>query len=111
LTATRTDFFGDSGEGQATQLGSDTAINDVNENSEIPEKSGGHKPSAIEELEEIKVLLKNKMATKIAGVESHQTKKILKIIEQYMIIMDVAIQHHLDITALVWAGVRLMIQV
>jgi hypothetical protein len=111
LTATRTDFFGDSGEGQTTQLGSETAINDVNQNSEIPEKSGDHKPSAIEEFEETKVLLKNKMATKIAGVESHQIKKILKMIEQYMSIVDVAIQHHLDITALVWAGMRLMIQV
>jgi hypothetical protein len=104
-------LFSDSGEGQTTQQGSDTAINDVNENSEIPEKSGDHKPSAIEELEEIKVLLKNKMATKIVGVETHRIKKILKIIEQYMIIVDVAIQNQPDITALVWAGVRLMIQV
>jgi hypothetical protein len=111
LTAIRTDFFSDSGEGQTTQLGSDTAINDVNENAEIPEMSGDHKPSAIEELEEIKVLLKNKMATKVLGVESHQIKKILKIIEQYMIIVDVSIQNQPDITALVWAGVRLIIQV
>jgi midasin (ATPase involved in ribosome maturation) len=111
LGGPRTDYFSDSGVGQTTQLGSDTAINDVNENSEIPETSGDHKPSAIEELEETKVLLKNKMATKIPGVESQRIKRILKIIEQYMNIVDIAIQHLPDITALVWAGVRLMIQV
>jgi hypothetical protein len=83
----------------------------VNENAEIPEKSEDNKPSAIEELEEIKVLLKNKLATKVLGVESQKIKKILEIIEQYMTIVDVAIQHHPDITALVWAGIRFMIQV
>jgi hypothetical protein len=54
----------------------DTPINNVHENLEIPEMSGDHKPLAIEELEEIKVLLKNKMATKMLGVESYQIKKI-----------------------------------
>jgi hypothetical protein len=83
----------------------------VNENSQIPEQSEDHKSSAIEELEEIEMLLQNKIATKMLGVESQQIEKVLKIVEKYMIIVDVAIQQNPDITALVWAGVRLMIQV
>jgi ribosomal protein S3 len=62
-------------------------------------------------LEAIKLLLKEKKPTKIVGVESQRIEKILKIVEKYMTIVDVAIQQSPDITALVWAGVRLTIQV
>jgi ribosomal protein S3 len=62
-------------------------------------------------LEAIKLLLKEKKPTKILGVESQRIERILKIIEKYMTIVDVAIQQSPDITALVWAGVRLTIQV
>jgi uncharacterized protein YaaQ len=71
----------------------------VNGNSEIVVKLENKKLSAKNELESIKFLLKEKKATKIVGVESQRIEKILKIIEKHMIIVDVAIQHHPDITA------------
>jgi hypothetical protein len=45
------------------------------------------------------------------GIENKTIEKVLKIVEKYFVIVDVAIQHHPDIIALVWAGVRLIIQV
>jgi hypothetical protein len=83
----------------------------VNHDSETIVKPEDHKPSAIDELEAIKLLLKEKQPTKILGVESQRIEKILKIIDKYMIIVDVAIQQSPNITALVWAGVRLTVQV
>ena len=38
-------------------------------------------------------------------------RKILKSLDKYSTIVDVAIQHHPDITALVWAGFRFILQV
>jgi len=38
-------------------------------------------------------------------------RKILKIVDSYGRIVDTAIQHHPAITALVWAGVRAILQV
>jgi hypothetical protein len=54
--------------------------------------------------------LKKKKATKILEVVSQRIETILKVIEQYMSIINVAIRHHPGITALVWAGVRLTTQ-
>jgi hypothetical protein len=62
-------------------------------------------------LEAIKLILEEKKATKIVGVESQRIERILKIIEKYLTIVDVAIQQSPNITALVWAGARLTIQV
>jgi hypothetical protein len=83
----------------------------VNHNSGTVVEREDHKPSAIDELEAIKLLLKEKQPTRILGVESQRIEKILKIIDKYMIIVDVAIQQSPNITALVWAGVRLTVQV
>jgi hypothetical protein len=110
---TRTDPFSNSGQGRTTQQDSDTTAtdSDVNQNLEIIVKPEDHKPSAIDELEAIKLLLKEKQPTKIVGVESQRIEKILKIIDKYMIIVDVAIQQSPNVTALVWAGARLTVQV
>jgi hypothetical protein len=62
-------------------------------------------------LEAIKLILEEKKATKILGVESQRIERILKIIDKYLTIVDVVIQHHPDVTALVWSGARLTIQV
>jgi hypothetical protein len=108
---TRTELFSKSGQRRTSQPVSDTAVNDVKENLEIMVKPEDHKPSAIQELEAIIVLLKKGKAIKVVGVESQRIERFLKIVEKYMTIVDVAIQYNPDITALVWAGVRFMIQV
>ena len=38
-------------------------------------------------------------------------RKILKTVEKYSKIVDTAVQHHPEVTALVWAGVRAILQV
>ena len=43
--------------------------------------------------------------------QSKTTNNILQHINKYCAIVDIAIQHHPDITALVWARVRTLIQV
>jgi hypothetical protein len=108
---TRTDPFSSSGQENTTPQDLDTSVTDVNHNLKTIVKPEDHKPSAIDELEAIKLLLKEKKATKVGEVENQRIEKILKIIEKYMTIVDVAIQHRPNVTALVWAGVRLMIQV
>ena len=42
---------------------------------------------------------------------SKTTSNILQHINKYCAIVDIAIQHHPDVTALVWAGARTLIQV
>ena len=55
----------------------------------------------------------NDLKTKLEGNLQHSKSmnKILQYINKYCAIVDVAIQHHPDITALVWAGARTAIQV
>jgi hypothetical protein len=64
----------------------------------------GATDAVMRQLEEWK--LTNKL-----GIDSRRIEKVLKVVEKYSAIVNVAIQHHPDITALVWAGVRLIIQV
>jgi hypothetical protein len=110
---TRTDPFSNSGQGRTTQQDSDTVAtgSDVNRNSEIIVKLEDYKLLVKDELKAIKLSLEEKQPTQILGVESQRIEKILKMIDKYMIIVDVAIQQSPDITALVWAGVRLTVQV
>jgi hypothetical protein len=42
---------------------------------------------------------------------AHKMNSILLHVNRYCTIVDVAVQHHPDITALVWAGARTIIQV
>ena len=43
--------------------------------------------------------------------EMDRMTKILKSLDKYLTIVDVAIQHHPDITSLIWAGLRFILQV
>jgi hypothetical protein len=108
---TRIDPFSSSDQENTTPRDLDTSVTDVNHHLKTVVKPEDRKPSATDELEAIKLLLKEKKATKVGGVENQRIEKILKIIEKYMTIADVAIQHRPNVTALVWAGVRRTIQV
>lgn len=48
---------------------------------------------------------------KSKGVSGGRFRKVLKTIDNYAKIVDTAIQHHPEITALVWAGVKVILQV
>ena len=53
------------------------------------------------------------LKTKLHDHNQHSktVNNILQHINRYCAIVDIAIQHHPDITALVWAGARTLIQV
>ncbi|KAF8421773.1 hypothetical protein EV426DRAFT_188014 [Tirmania nivea] len=52
---------------------------------------------------------KDRQGNEVAWVE--RLGKILKSVDKYAKIVDVAIQHHPDVTSLVWAGARTILQV
>ena len=52
---------------------------------------------------------KDRQGNEVVWVE--RLGKILKSVDKYAAIVDTAIQHHPDITALVWAGTRTILQV
>jgi hypothetical protein len=78
---------------------------------ELMIKSTEAMSSARETIDVVRKQLEEGRLLKKLGVNNKTIEKVLKIVEKYMGIVDVAIQHHPDITALVWAGVRFIIQV
>ena len=58
-----------------------------------------------------KIIEDLKTALRKNNQHSKTMSNILQHINKYCAIVDIAIQHHPDITALVWAGARTLIQV
>ena len=65
----------------------------------------GREGSTAKIIEDLKTTLREN------NQHSKTTSNILQHINKYCVIVDIAIQHHPDITALVWAGARTLIQV
>ncbi|KAF8247260.1 hypothetical protein K440DRAFT_629494 [Wilcoxina mikolae CBS 423.85] len=78
------------------------------QDSKTDEPSGDKAESA---MEEIRRALDKKRSMEKNSKTQQRIVKILKIMDKYCTIVDVAIQHHPDITALVWAGVRTFLMV
>lgn len=62
-------------------------------------------------MKEIRQALDIKRNMEENSMAQQKITKILKIMDKYCTIVDLAIQHHPDITALVWTGARTFIMV
>lgn len=88
-----------------------TKPSDAKKELELVVGLGGGVLSALDEISATRKMLKQRKSIRIVRVDSERINKMLMVIDKYSAIVDVSIQHHPDITALVWAGVRLVIQV